>query len=85
MLVFRGSYTDFLEYIQLTVTDENIEELKITLEELMNREYISYTIDKTDNNYFVAALYRKREEQMHIGIGMIKTCKQIAETANKRS
>lgn len=85
MLVFRGSYTDFLEYIQLTVTDENIEELKITLEELMNREYISYTIDKTDNNYFVAALYRKREEQMHIGIGMIKTCKQIAESANKRS
>jgi len=85
MLVFRGSYTDFLEYIQLTVTDENIEELKITLEELMNREYISYTIDKTDNNYFVAALYRKREEQMHIGIGMIKTCKQIAEAANKRS
>lgn len=85
MLVFRGSYTDFLDYIQLTVTDENIEELKVTLEELMNREYISYTIDKTDNNYFVAALYRKREEQMHIGIGMIKTCKQIAEAANKRS
>lgn len=85
MLVFRGSYTDFLDYIQLTVTDENIEELKATLEELMNREYISYTIDKTDNNYFVAALYRKREEQMHIGIGMVKTCKQIAEQAHKRS
>ena len=85
MLVFRGSYEDFLNYIQLTVTDENIEELKATLEELMNREYISYTIDKTDNNYFVAALYRKREEQMHIGIGMVRTCKQIAEEAHKRS
>ena len=85
MLVFRGSYEDFLDYIQLKITPENIEELKLTLQELMDREYISYTIDKTDNNYFVAALYRKREEQMHIGISMIKTCKQIADAANKRS
>jgi hypothetical protein len=85
MLVFRGSYEDFLNYIQLTPSEENLAELRITLQELMDREYISYTIDKTDNNYFVAALYRKREEQMHIGIGMVRTCKQIAEEAHKRS
>lgn len=85
MLVFRGSYEDFLNYIQLKISEENLRDLKSTLEELMEREYISYTIDKTDNNYFVAALYRKREEQMHIGIGMVKTCKQIADAANKRS
>ena len=85
MLVFRGSYEDFLNYIQLKITPENIEELKATLQELTDREYISYTIDKTDNNYFVAALYRKREEQMHIGIGMVKTCKEIADAAHKRS
>lgn len=85
MLVFRGSYTDFLDYIQLSVTDDNIEELKATLQELTDREYISYTIDKTDDNYFVAALYHKREEQMHIGISMVRTCKQIAEEAHKRS
>lgn len=85
MLVFRGSYEDFLNYIQLKVTPENIDELKETLKELNSREYISYTIDKTDENYFVAALYRKKEEQMHIGIGMVKTCKEIADSAHKRS
>ena len=85
MLVFRGSYEDFLDYVQISATEENLAELRNTLQELMDMEYISYTIDKTDNNYFVAALYRKREEQMHIGIGMVKTCKQIAEEAHKRS
>ena len=85
MLVFRGSYEDFLRYVQLKVSKENIKDLKETLQELNNNEYISYTIDKTDDNYFVAALYRQREEQMHIGIGMVKICKQIADAANKRS
>ena len=85
MLVFRGSYEDFLDYVQISATEENLAELRNTLQELMDMEYISYTIDKTDNNYFVAALYRKREEQMHIGIGMVKTCKQIAEQEHKRS
>ena len=85
MLVFRGSYEDFLDYVQISATEENLAELRNTLQELMDMEYISYTIDKTDNNYFVAALYRKREEQMHIGIGMVKTCKEIADAAHKRS
>lgn len=85
MLVFRGSYEDFLNYVQVRNTKENIKELQNTLQELNENEYISYTIDKTDNNYFVAALYRKREEQMHIGIGMVRTCKQIADAAHKRS
>lgn len=85
MLVFRGSYEDFLNYIQLKVSKENLDALKDTLQYLTEEEYISYTIDKTDVNYFVAALYRKREEQMHIGIGMVRTCKQIADAANKRS
>lgn len=85
MLVFRGSYEDFLKYILLKPTESNLKELKEALQELHDREYISYTIDKTDNNYFVAALYRKREEQMHIGIGMVRTCKQIADAAHKRS
>ena len=85
MLVFRGSYEDFLNYVQVKVTKDNMQELKNTLQQLYEREYISYTIDKTDSNYFIAALYRKREEQMHIGIGMVRTCKQIADAAHKRS
>lgn len=85
MLVFRGSYEDFLNYILLKVNNNNIEELKKALQELSDREYISYIIDKTDSNYFIASLYREREKQMNIGIGMVRTCKQIADAANKRS
>ena len=85
MLVFRGSYEDFLNYVQLKVSKDNLEALEDTLEYLLEEEYISYTIDKTNNNYFVAAVYRQREEQMHIGIGMVKICKQIADAAHKRS
>lgn len=84
MLVFRGSYEDFLNYVQMNVTKDNIADLKQTLEDLMAEEFISYTIDKTNNNYFVAAIYRKKEEQMHIGIGMVRTCKKIADCNHKR-
>lgn len=85
MLVFRGSYEDFLNYIQLKITKSNLEGLKEALQELTDKEYISYTHDKTNDNYFVAALYRQKEEQMHIGIKMIKSCKEIAQEAKKRS
>ena len=37
MLVFRGSYEDFLNYIQLKVSKENLDDLKETLQELTDR------------------------------------------------
>ena len=83
MLVFRGSYRDFLMYIQATISESNIAALKESLEELRDAEYISYNIDKTNNDYFVAALYRKTEEDMSIGINMVRRCKALA-TANKK-
>ena len=85
MLVFRGSYVDFLKYIQAPVTENNLEELKIALEHLVARDYISYQIDKTNPSYFIAALWYQTEKDMEIGIEMVRTCKQLAEAYNKRS
>lgn len=85
MLVFRGSFEEFLIYVGAKPTKKNILALKGALNELEEEGYISYTLDKTDLNYFVAALYRKVEEKMHIGINMIRTCKKIAVENNKRS
>lgn len=85
MLVFRGSYTDFLKYIQAPITNNNLWELKMALEHLAARDYISYQVDKTNEEYFIAALWRKTELDMEIGIEMVCTCKRLAELNNKRS
>lgn len=85
MFVFRGSFEDFLRYVQVTINDTNVISLKEALENLKDRDFISYQIDKTNENYFVAALYRKVEEDMQIGIGMVRDCKKLAEKYNKRS
>lgn len=85
MIVFRGSYKEFLEYVQIKVTDSNIKNLKEALEGLADRDIISYMIDKTNNEYFIAAIYRKVEEDMKIGIGMVKECKRLQEKYHKQS
>jgi DNA-binding Lrp family transcriptional regulator len=85
MLVFRGSYKDFLDYAVINNTPTNIELLKKALETLAERDIIIYKVDKTNNDYFVAALYRKVEEDCKIGIEMVKECKQLQEKYNKQS
>lgn len=85
MLVFRGSFSDFCKYMGIKDSKENIVAVKGALSSLEERDFISYTLDRTDKTYFVAALYRKVEEEMKIGINMIRTCKKIADDNNKRS
>lgn len=85
MLVFRGSYEDFLKYIEVKVTKANVELLKESLNSLFENDMISYIIDKTDSNYFVAAVYRKIEEKMQVSIDMVRNCKLLAKKHNKRS
>lgn len=85
MIVFRGSYKDFLDYVQVKNTDTNIMHLKEALVALAERDIISYMIDKTNNNYFVATIYRKVEEDMKIGIDMVKECKKLQEKYKKQS
>ena len=84
-MVFRGSHKDFLRYIELECTDKNIQMIKDALTELKERNFINYQLDTTtEEDYFVASIYRKTEIEMKIGIDMIKTCKEIADSNNKR-
>ena len=83
--VFRGSYEDFLDYVKMKKTDQNKERLKASLDFLYQNQYIHYAIDKTDQNYFFAGIYRKVEEEVVVSINMIKICKQLAIKHNKRS
>ena len=85
MFVFRGSYEDFLKYVEINVNNNNIIALKNALNRLTERDFISYNVDKTNDKYFIAALYRKVEEDMQIGIDMVRTCKLLAEKHKKRS
>lgn len=83
--VFRGSYDDFLMYIQVNRTDSNRENLKRSLEFLAQNNYIHYAIDKTNSDYFFAGIYRKVEEEISVGIDMIRICKLLAARNHKRS
>ena len=49
MIVFRGSYKDFLEYVQMKVTDNNLDNLKEALQSLADRDIISFIHHITNN------------------------------------
>lgn len=83
--VYRGSYNDFLDYIKINKTQNNRDNLKASLQFLSQNNYIHYEIDKTDSNYFFAGIYRKTEEDIMVGIDMIRICKQLAIKYNKKS
>lgn len=85
MMVFRGSYEDFLNYIGCKVNIANIQYLRVALNNLSEREFIEYRIDKTDNKYFFAGLYRQVEKDMQIGIGMVRECRILAQKYHKRT
>jgi hypothetical protein len=85
MIVFRGSYKEFLQYVQMKDSENNLKNLKEALEGLASRDIIVYMIDKTDENYFIATIYRKIEEDMKIGIDMVKECKRLQEKYHKQS
>lgn len=85
MMVFRGSYEDFLRYAGCKVTQINIKYLKTALQSLFDRELIEYRIDKTDRNYFFAGLYRQVEKDMRLGIEMIRECRILAAKYHKHS
>lgn len=84
MSVFRGSYKEFLGYLEIGATVNNISALKLALYDLAQRQYIMYQIDKTNEDYFMAGLYRAIEEELDVGITKIKQCKQIADKYHKQ-
>ena len=85
MGTFYGSYEDFLGYVELKKTKDNIQSLKDALSDLTAAEYIEYVVDKTNTNYFNAFLFKRTRETMAISLDMAERCKKLAKKANKKS
>ena len=85
MAVFRGSYREFLGYVDLEGTSAHISALKLALKDLLEKQYIMYQVDKTNEEYFIAGLYRAVEEELGVGIATIRQCKEVAEKYNKKN
>lgn len=84
MAVFRGSYKEFLGYLELGATPANLDAIKLALFDLKQRQYIMYQIDKTNEDYFMAGLYRAIEEELDVGISKIRQLKEIAKKHHKQ-
>ena len=85
MLVFRGTYVDFLNYIEVAITDDNIDGLKKSIQELIEGHVINCITDMTtDENVVTLSLVRSAEVEMKIGIDMIRICKQLSTKYRKR-
>ena len=84
LLVFRGSYEDFLTYAGVTPSSANVVLLKEALKE-MNDKYIGYYPDKTDDNYFTASIYKTVENELKVPIARIRDCRKIQLDTHSRS
>lgn len=82
---FYGSYEGFLEYAELIKSKENLENLKEALNMLSAANYINYTIDKTNDNYFNVFIFKKIREDMAISLDMTMRCQKLAKDNNKQN
>ena len=85
MGTFYGSYEDFLDYVQVKKSKNNVTLLKDALIDLSAGEYIEYIIDKTNENYFNAFLFKKTRDEMAISLDMAERCQKLADKYNKKS
>ena len=85
MKTFYGSYEGFLEYIEVPKSKKNIQILKDALTNLSANQYIEYIVDKTDDNYFNAFIFKKVREDMALSLDMTMRCQKLAKKYNKQS
>ena len=69
--VFRGNYAQFLEYLELPVTEDNINVIRNTLAYLVEQGYLMFQEDPSDNSYFMASVLRITEIQMQLEINAV--------------
>lgn len=85
MLVFRGTHNDFLRYIDIAISDENIKKLKLALQNLIDDHIIGVMTDvTTEEEVITISLIRAAEKEMKIGIDMIVNCKILSKQYNKK-
>lgn len=85
MGTFYGSYEDFLDYVEVKKSKNNLDNLKEALTMLSAAEYIEYIVDKTDNNYFNAFLFKRTRDDMAISLDMAARCQKLAKQNDKKS
>ena len=85
MGTFYGSYEDFLDYVEVKKSKNNLDNLKEALTMLSASEYIEYIVDKTDNNYFNAFLFKRTRDDMAISLDMAERCQKLAKQNDKKS
>ena len=85
MGTFYGSYEEFLDYVELKRSKNNLDNLKEALTMLAASEYIEYTIDKTNTNYFNAFLFKRTRDTMAISLDMAERCQRLARENEKKS
>lgn len=77
--VFRGSFEECLRHIEADTSAFNVNKLKRQLVTLENRNLIIYELDRTNKDYFIAALTRQTELDLSIGKDMIIECQKLAK------
>lgn len=85
MGTFYGSYEDFLDYVEVKKSKYNLDNLKEALTMLSAAEYIEYIVDKTNNNYFNAFLFKRTRDDMAISLDMAERCQRLAKENDKKS
>lgn len=85
LCLFKGSYIEFLTYLQINTSKTNIEHIKEAFKSLQEKDYIGYYIDKTNAERFIITLLWAKEREFKVQIDMIKRFKAISEAKNKRS
>ena len=84
-LVFRGTLSQFLNYIQVTDNKYNRQLLKESFQDLVNQHFILYADDNsTEEGYFIVSILRKKEQEMSLGIEMIQHCKLLSEKSGEK-
>ncbi len=85
MGTFYGSYEEFLDYVEVKKTKMNLTNLKEALTMLSASEYIDYIVDKTNENYFNAFIFKRTREDMAISLDMAERCQKLAKQNHKQS
>lgn len=75
MGMFRGTPQDFLQYIGVKTSDENLEMLEDSLLGLVDRGLICYDVDE---DTIILYVRRRVEQEMKLGIQMVKHCRELA-------
>ena len=85
MKTFRGTIEQLLQYMDIPVSSGNKEKALEAIKQLIEKHFIGYWLDPTDDSYFSLIIYRKVEEEMKIDYIMLLICKELADKHNKKS